>query len=201
MMSNSNQATKTNKTELDNRPAKQKKLVNPLFYALTAMLIAVTTVFTLLVRIPIPATQGYINFSDVATFFSGFTFGPLVGGLAGGVGAAIADLIGGYAQFAPLTLLAHGLQGVLAGLIGRKGTWLALILGWLAGTCAMVGIYLLGEGLILTTFPNAVVEAPFNLLQNAVGGLIGIPLFFAVRRAYPAILQFGLRKPVDRSGK
>lgn len=199
-MSNSNQTIPTNKAVLDKRPSRRKQPINPLFYALTAMLIAVTTVFTLLVRIPIPATQGYINFSDVATFFSGFTFGPLVGGLAGGVGAAIADLLGGYAQFAPLTLLAHGLQGLLAGLIGRKGTWLALILGWLAGTAAMVGIYLLGEGLILTTWPNALIEAPFNLLQNLVGGLIGIPLFFAVRRAYPAILQYGARKPQDRGG-
>ena len=197
-MNNSNLPNRNLENQPANHSAKRKKLVNPLFYALTAMLIAVTTVFTLLVRIPIPATQGYINFSDVATFFSGFTFGPLVGGLAGGVGAAIADLIGGYAQFWPLTLLAHGLQGVLAGLIGRKGTWLALILGWLAGTAAMVGVYLLGEGLILTTWPNALVEAPFNLLQNLVGGLIGIPLFFAVRRAYPAILQFGARKPQDR---
>ena len=197
-MSNSNQTIPTNKAVLDKRPSRRKQPINPLFYALTAMLIAVTTVFTLLVRIPIPATQGYINFSDVATFFSGFTFGPLVGGLAGGVGAAIADLLGGYAQFAPLTLLAHGLQGVLAGLIGRKGTWLALILGWLAGTAAMVGIYLLGEALVLTTWPNAWIEAPLNLIQNVVGGLIGIPLFFAVRRAYPAILQFGARKPQDR---
>ena len=199
-MSDPNQTIRIIKAMLTKRSVKRKKPVNPLFYALTAMLIAVTTVFTLLVRIPIPATQGYINFSDVATFFSGFTFGPLVGGLAGGVGAAIADLIGGYAQFAPLTLLAHGLQGVLAGLVGRKGTWLALILGWLAGTAAMVGVYLLGEALVLTTWPNALVEAPFNLLQNVVGGLIGIPLFFAVRRAYPAILQFGARKPQDRSG-
>jgi uncharacterized membrane protein len=184
----------------DENQIKHRKPVNPLFYALTAMLIAVTTVFTLLVRIPIPATQGYINFSDVATYFSGFSFGPIIGGLAGGVGAAIADLLGGYAQFALLTLLAHGLQGVLAGLVGRKGTWLALILGWLAGTIAMVGVYLLGEGLVLTTWPNALAEAPFNLIQNLAGGLIGIPLYFAVRKAYPAIMQFGAGKRQDRSG-
>lgn len=199
-MNDSNQTMRIIKAMIAKRSVKRRKPANPLFYALTAMLIAVTTVFTLLVRIPIPATQGYINFSDVATFFSGFTFGPLVGGITGGVGAAIADLIGGYAQFALLTLLAHGLQGVLAGLIGRKGTWLALGLGWLAGTTAMVGVYLLGEGLVLSTWPNAFAEAPFNLIQNLAGGLIGIPLYFAVRRAYPAILQFGARERKDRGG-
>ncbi|MHB9034345.1 MAG: ECF transporter S component [Anaerolineae bacterium] len=183
------QNTPSNPLKLNN-PGKRSRQTNPIYYAVVAILIAITTVFTLLIRIPIPATQGYINFSDVATYFSGFSFGAAAGGIAGGVGAAIADLLGGYAQYAPLTLLAHGLQGLLAGLIGRKGTLAALILGWIAGTIAMVGIYLLGEGLVYTTFPNALVEAPFNLLQNLAGGLIGIPLFYAVRKAYPAIANF-----------
>lgn len=171
-----------------NKPGRQP--TNPVFYALVAMLIAVTTVFTLLIRIPILATGGYINFSDVATYFSGFSFGALAGGLAGGIGAAIADLTGGFAQFAPLTLLAHGVQGVLAGFLARKGTMLSLVLGWLAGTVAMVGIYLVGEGLIYTTWANALLEVPFNLLQNLAGGIVGISLYYAVRKAYPAVRQF-----------
>src|SRR5512143_1944215 len=89
--------------------------------AIAAIMIAVTTVFTLLIRVPVPATQGYINFSDVAIYFAAATFGPWVGLVAGGLGAALADLLGGYAQFAPLTLLAHGLQGLLAGALVRRG--------------------------------------------------------------------------------
>ncbi len=173
----------------EDEPLKSTQASSPLRYAVTAMLIAVTAVFTLLIRIPIPATQGYVNFSDVATLFSGFTFGAVTGGLAGGIGAAIADLVGGYAQYAPLTLLAHGTQGLLAGLIGHKGTPLRLALGWAAGMVAMVGIYFAGEALIYTTPANALVEVPFNLLQNAVGGIIGIPLYYAVRKAYPTITQ------------
>ncbi|MCE5258138.1 MAG: ECF transporter S component [Chloroflexi bacterium] len=184
--------------KIDGKRKTKSAAVNPLYYALIAMLTAVTTVFTLLIRVPIPATQGYINFSDVATYFSGFSFGAVTGGIAGGIGAAIADLLGGYAQFAPLTLLAHGAQGLLAGLIGRKGTLPMLILGWAAGTIAMVGLYFLGEGLVYTTFANALVEVPFNLLQNIAGGVIGIPLYYAVRKAYPAITQFSVNK---RSGQ
>jgi len=44
--------------------------------AIAAVMIAVTAVFTLLVRIPIPATQGYVNFSDVATYFAAFASAP-----------------------------------------------------------------------------------------------------------------------------
>lgn len=184
-----------------NRGKPGRQPTNPVFYALVAMLIAVTTVFTLLIRIPILATGGYINFSDVATYFAGFSFGALAGGLAGGIGAAIADLIGGYAQFAPLTLLAHGIQGVLAGLLARRGTMPGLMLGWLAGTVAMVGIYLVGEGLVYTTWANALLEVPANLLQNLAGALVGIPLYYAVRKAYPAIRQYRrdhIHRPVGR---
>jgi hypothetical protein len=40
----------------------------------------------------------------------------------------------------------------------------------------------------------AALEAPGNFLQNVAGALIGIPLVYAVRRAYPPITQIGLGK-------
>ena len=160
--------------------------------AIAAVMIAVTCVFTLLVRIPIPATQGYVNFSDVATYFAGFTFGPGIGFVAGGIGAALADLLAGYAQFAVVTLLAHGLQGLVAGLLGRGRKLPGMILAWLGGTAAMIGIYLVGEAIFLRMgWAAALAEVPPNLLQNVVGGLVGIPLFYAVRRAYPPITRMG----------
>ncbi|MHB1295268.1 MAG: ECF transporter S component [Anaerolineae bacterium] len=165
------------------------KAMTPLTLAIAAIMIAITAVFTLLVRIPIPATQGYVNFSDVATFFSAFAFGPVTGFVAGGVGAAIADLLGGYPQFAILSLLAHGLQGLAAGALGRGRGLPGLILAWLAGAIVMVTVYLLGEGLVLTGWGPALAELPFNALQTVVGGLIGIPLVQAIRKAYPPIAR------------
>jgi uncharacterized membrane protein len=173
-------------------PRRSAALGSPASIALTALLIALTTVLTLVVRIPIPASNGYINLSDVAVTFAGLAFGPWVGLLAGGVGAGLADIFGGYAQFAPLSLLAHGLEGLLIGLIaGRRRGLPAMSLAWLAGAAAMVGGYLVGEGLVLTGWPPALAELPFNALQVAVGALLGIPLAQAVRRAYPAIDQIG----------
>jgi len=40
----------------------------------------------------------------------------------------------------------------------------------------------------------AAAEAPFNITQNVAGALIGIPLVYAVRRAYPPINQIGFGK-------
>jgi energy-coupling factor transport system substrate-specific component len=166
-----------------------RRQVNPMAIAVVAVMTAVTTVFTLAVRVPVPATNGYVNLSDVAIYFTAFAFGPWVGLIAGGVGAALADLLGGYAQFAILTLLAHGLEGFIAGWLGRDRQFIGMVLAWLAGAVVMCGLYLLGEGLVLTGWGPAFTELPFNALQNLVGAVVGIPLVLAVRRAYPPLTQ------------
>ncbi len=71
------------------------------------------------------------------------------GAIAGGIGTAIADLIG-YPVYAPISLVVHGLQGLLIGLIGyRQTSMVRLLLAWLAGAIAMVGGYLAGGALIV----------------------------------------------------
>ncbi len=143
---------------------------------------------TLLVRIPFAPTRGYFNLGDVVITFTALTLGPLTGLLAGGVGTASADLIGGFAQFAPITLAAHGLQGLVIGLIARsRPTSLVLaILAGVAGMAVMAGGYLVGE-LLLTGVGAALQEVPGNLVQSGVGVILGIPLSLAVRRAYPPV--------------
>ena len=162
--------------------------------AVIAVMIAVVTVFTLAVRIPIPGTPGgYVNFSDVAVFFTAFAFGPWIGFIASAVGTALADLIG-FPATAPLTFFAHGLEALVAALIFlRLKSLRGMLLGWAAGAIIMVGLYFLGEsaGIAAYTQIMAVAEAPFNIVQVAVGGVIGIPLVYAVRRAYPPISQIG----------
>ena len=53
-------------------------------------------------------------------FVSAFTFGPIVGGFAGGVGSAISDVATGYAYFSPFTLIIKGAEGLIAGLISNR---------------------------------------------------------------------------------
>ena len=168
---------------------------SPAMIALIALLIALTTVFTLVVRVPVPATQGYVNLSAVAIAFAGLVFGPWVGLAAGGVGAALADLMGGYAQFALLSLVAHGLEGLVIGLLGRgRRTVVGMALAWLPGMLVMVAAYLIGEGLFLTGWPAALAESPLNAFQGLLGAVGGIPLVLAGRRAYPPVDQIGRRR-------
>jgi uncharacterized membrane protein len=91
-----------------------------------AILITVTEIFTYMVRIPIAPTRGYVNFGDVAIYFTAILFGPFTAFITGGLGTAIADLLSGYAHWAPFTFLAHGLQGLFIGLIIKADSSLRL---------------------------------------------------------------------------
>jgi len=86
---------------------------------LTIVFAALVAATTLMVRIPIPATTGYFNIGDAMIFVAALVFGPVVGGLAGGCGSAIADIIG-YPLFAPYTLVIKGMEGWIAGKITRR---------------------------------------------------------------------------------
>jgi len=166
------------------------RTMTPTFIGISALMIALTTVFTLLVRVPVPATGGYINLSDVAITFAGLTFGPLVGFLAGGIGAGLADILGGYAQFAPLTLIAHGVEGLLIGYVGHRKGLAQMALAWLLGSAFMVAAYLVGEAVFMGMgWAAAAQEVPGNLMQVLAGGVVGIPLVLAIQRAYPPVTQ------------
>ena len=56
-----------------------------------ALLISLVAVATLVFRIPMPATEGYINVGDAVIVVGGLLFGELAAGLAGGLGSALAD--------------------------------------------------------------------------------------------------------------
>jgi energy-coupling factor transport system substrate-specific component len=161
---------------------------------LAGVMIALVAVFTLAVRVPFALTQGYFNFSDVGVFLAGFAFGPWIGLVAGGVGTALADVVGGYVLFAPLTLVAHGLEGLVAGLIARRREGvLPMVLGWACGAAVMVAVYFLGEAFIFRMGVAAAASEALtiNIPQVVVGGIVGIPLVLALRRGYPPIVDWG----------
>ncbi len=161
---------------------------------LSGVMIALVAVFTLAIRIPFALTRGYFNFSDVGVFLAGFAFGPWIGLVAGGVGGALADIVGGYPMFAPLTFFAHGLEGLVAGMIVRRNFGLPrMILGWAAGAAVMVAIYFFGEAYVyqMGLGPATAEALSINIPQVVVGGIVSIPLVKALLKAYPPILQWG----------
>ncbi len=163
---------------------KEKKTA--LHISLIALSSALVAVFTIAVRIPVPATAGYISLCDAAVVFVSYAFGPFTGLIAGGLGSAFADLLGGYPQFAVISFAVHGLEALLAGLIVKKNSQniLTMIIGALVSIVVVCGGYLLLEVLFITTFSSALVEVPMNALQSGVGSVIGLLLYAAVVKGY-----------------
>ena len=56
-----------------------------------ALLAALVAVATLVLRIPMPATEGYINVGDAVIVAGALLLGGRSAGLAGGIGSALAD--------------------------------------------------------------------------------------------------------------
>lgn len=167
--------------------------------ALMAVLTAVVVVFTLVVRVPTPI-KGYISLCDVVIVFSAYLFGPWVAAIAGGLGTGIADVIGGYAQWAPLSFVIHGLQGLLIALIARAGLPSGvpgdaklgrLLVAGVIGALVMTGGYYVAGG-FLYGFEAALVEIPLNLMQSGVGVVLGIAVSRSVLKAYPPVRALAL---------
>jgi uncharacterized membrane protein len=161
--------------------------------ALVAVMAAVVCVLTYIVRIPVPATNGYVHLGDMGANFAALAFGPGPGFLIAGGGMAIADLIAGYATYAPGTLVIHGLQAVVVAIIGRnRKPWVMFLAAAAGGAVVVVG-YLLYQWLIMGIALTAVaVEVPLNILQVAVG-LLGVPVYLLVARAYPPLTRWADR--------
>lgn len=153
--------------------------------SLLAITIAMVAVFTIAVRVPTP-TGGYISLCDVAIAFSAYAFGPVVGFVAGGFGTAFSDLVGGYPQWAAISFIVHGVEGLLIGLIVKstKDSLLKKILAGIVGTIVVPLGYFVLTGLFLTTFSEALTEIGPNALQGGVGAVIGFALYEAVSYAY-----------------
>ena len=166
------------------------KFWNAKTIAILAVMVAIITALTMLVRIPTAPTRGYINLGDAAIYFAAYAFGPIIGGIAGGLGTGLADMLGGYPQWMFLSFIIHGLQGIASGYIGRSGRLPMLAAGCIIGGIIMVTGYFIAACALYGAGP-ALTEVPGNILQSAAGWIIGVPLFYAVKKAYPPLLSLG----------
>lgn len=99
------------KQDVKIRSAKQLAI-----YGVCSAIVCVATIF---IRIPGLSPTGYVNLGDAFIFLFGILFGPTAGLVCGGLGSAIADLVG-FPLYAPITLVVKGLEGLIVGLLAHK---------------------------------------------------------------------------------
>ena len=83
-----------------------------LIASFTALVFLSTAIFT--VELP---TTGYFNLGESFIYLAALIGGPIVGGIAGGFGASLADQFLGFGIFAPATLVLKGFEGLVVGLL------------------------------------------------------------------------------------
>jgi uncharacterized membrane protein len=155
--------------------------------ALTAVMTAATAAVTMVLSIPFPPTRGYFNLGDAMVMLAGLLFGARLGGIAGGVGSAISDVLLGYGYFAPLTLLIKGTEGLLTGLIGNNKKLSYKVAGVIAGAIAMLVGYFSVETPLYGIGPALAELLTINSLQVGSGAIVSLIICQAILRAYPDI--------------
>jgi len=142
---------------------KTKKIV------MTALFAALACVATMSIRIPTPGTSGYIHPGDAIVILAGIILGPAYGFLAAGIGSCLADLLGGYFVYVPITFAIKGLVALFAALAYKKiakdskTAWAGVFAGGIIDMVLVAG--------------GAFLSVPSNLIQGASGLIISLILY------------------------
>lgn len=164
---------------------------------LAALFAALSCVATMSIRIPTPGTGGYIHPGDAIVILSGVILGPVWGFLAGGIGSALSDLIGGYFIYVPITFVIKGLVALASGLLyqkvgkNQKSRYIAVILGGVADIILVAGGYFVCEFFIYGA--GAAASIPANIIQG-VGGLVISCILYPILISIPNVRQTAVAK-------
>lgn len=149
-----------------------KKLV------ITALFTALIAVATVSVQIPLPF--GYANLGDAFVLLSALILGGLWGATASGLGSVLADLILGFAIYAPATFIIKGLVALVASLLLRilskyiRYAILYQIIACILAEIIMVAGYFFYEAVLLGYSWGATASVVGNVMQATVGIVIAI---------------------------
>lgn len=139
------------------------------------MMAALIFIFTYTFKIPAP--NGYTHLGDCFILLSVLILGKERAALAGGVGAALADMIGGYMVWVVPTFLIKAIMAYVMGLVVEK--WmpdikLNYIIGAVLGGILQIILYtivkmpLFGIAYAITRLPGLVVQTVAGIVLTAV---------------------------------
>lgn len=171
------------------RDEKMNKIV------LTGLMMCLVTVATMFIKVPVPFTQGYVHLGDSMIFLAVLILGKRDGVIAAGVGSALGDILGGYAFWAPWTLVIKGIMALIMGLfldgmIKKKGAihgenakvgFLEVVAMTLAGLFMVAGYYVT-EVIMYGNWVTPIPAIPFNIGQFAVGMILAVIMEAALRK-------------------
>ncbi len=146
-----------------------------------AIAAAIIFVVTRIIYFPIGLSGAYINFGDIAIYFTAYLLGGPIAAAASAVGSALSDLTLGYAIYVPATFIIKGLMALAAGLIMKNDKFWFYVTACVSGGAIMTLGYALFETCVFG-FAVAVGNALFNLIQWSGCVVIAALLYPVARR-------------------
>ncbi len=153
----------------------------------TSLLAALICVATFIIKVPSPVTNGYTHLGDGFIFIAVLLMGKKNGAWAGAIGAALADIIGGYSYYAIPTFIIKGIMAFIMGIVIEKlpdrmrYKWVA---GAVLGSVWQVFAYYAVGSLMVGNFISTISEIPGNTIQSAAG-IISAAAFIGVFKHTP----------------
>ena len=162
---------------------------------LLGLSLAMITMSTMMIQIPIPATNGYVHVGDAFILVVSVFLGRKYGAIAGGLGSALADILSGFAFWAPFTLVIKALMGYIMGSvqIGQDQSVSDKKSLLTAGLSALVMIlgYFIAETIITGRFQVALFSIPWNGMQ----GVSAIVLYLVIGKIFEKVGVKTLLRP------
>ena len=150
----------------------------------TGLFAALIFISTLFLHVPVPVASGYVHFGDAMLYICAMLLGNPYALIAGALGEGLADVAGGFAIYAPATVLikiAIGIVFVFAKNDKKLLTVKSALFTIPAGLIT-VGGYFLADCLIDKTY--ALVDIPGNVIQAVGSAVIFIVVAFAMDKTH-----------------
>ncbi len=150
---------------------------------MTALLMGIVVVSIMFIKLPIPLTQGYVHLGDGMILLAMLILGWKYGAVAGGLGGALADVLSGYAVWAPWTLALKAIMVIVAGLIIEKLPIKSngiMVFAMIMGGILMVAGYYVAEGVLYGNWVSPMIAVPWNVGQVIVGIALAMTVAFAL---------------------
>lgn len=155
-------------------------------YEIASIGIATTLVFVATafvnLRLPIAANGGLIHLGNVPLFLTSCYMGKRTGMLAGALGMAFFDLMGGWVLWAPFTFIIVGAIGYSFGAIyNQRKDFTSYILAVLAALTIKIVGYYIAEGIIYGNWIAPATSIYGNVVQILTAAVITFPALKALK--------------------
>lgn len=138
--------------------------------------IAVVFAATFYIKIP-NAIGGYFNLGDGFILLFSSILNPMGAFLVGGLGSAMADVVGGYPHYFIPTLLIKGIEAVFVSVLFKQFHSKIKVVAFAGASIWMVIGYFFAKWLMKDSMIIALSGIPSNLIQGIVGVVIAYLLY------------------------